>query len=142
MNQTNGLLSGDLKKLSLLKKILWADFALGAVVGLAGLVLYQPLTSFLGLPANLILIIAAITFLYAIVAFSLAIQRIPSAIRLKMLIYANWGWTIISIVLLILFALEATIFGVIFLVLQIVVVGVLAWLEGRLQIHLTLSSSM
>jgi hypothetical protein len=45
--------------------------------------------------------------------------------------FANWIWTVISIALLIYYMPYATIFGAIFLVLQVVVVGMLAWLEGK-----------
>lgn len=121
----------------LVKKILWADFFLGFFTGAAGLILYPILTSFLGLPTWLIIIIAAVTFSYSILAFVLARQPEPSQPLLRVLVYANWIWTLISVVLIFLFIGGATIFGAIFLVLQVLVVGLLAWAEGRhLQGHL------
>lgn len=114
-----------------LKKILWADFILGFVTAVAGLVLYKILTPFLGLPANLILVIAAVTLLYSIFAFYLARQNVPARGPLRILVIANWVWTVISVILLILFFSGATVFGALFLVLQVVVVGGLAWLEGK-----------
>lgn len=114
-----------------LRKILWADFLLGFVTAVAGLVLYRRLTSFLGLPGNLILLIASVTLVYSIVAFYLARQKAPVGGLLRILILANWAWTVFSVFLFFLFFSEATIFGVVFLVLQVIVVGGLAWLEGR-----------
>jgi hypothetical protein len=47
------------------------------------------------------------------------------------LVYANWCWTIISTILLLFHIAHATILGIIFLILQIIVVGILAYLEGK-----------
>ena len=115
----------------MLKKILLADFIAGFVTAAAGLILYRLLTTFLGLPANLVIIIATVTLLYSILAFILARQNMPSVKWLKILVYANWTWTVVSIVLLILYISRATVFGGAFLILQVIIVGGLAWLEGR-----------
>src|SRR5688572_33385341 len=94
----------------LVKQLLWADFFLGFLTGAAGLILYSILTSFLGLPTWLILGIAAVTFLYSILAFILARQPEPSQPLLRVLVYANWIWTLVSVVLIFLFIGGATIF--------------------------------
>lgn len=121
----------QIRNLSLLKKILWADSIVGGGTAVIGLILYRLLANFLGLPANLIIIIAAVTLAYAFLAFRLATQSVPSVLPLRILIYANWVWTIISGAFLIFYVNNATIFGIIFLILQVLVVGILAWLEGR-----------
>lgn len=121
----------QIRDVPLLKKILWADSLLGGVTGVAGLLLYSLLTDFFGLPANLIVVIAAVTLGYALLALRLALQSTPSILLLRILIYANWVWTIISVALLIFYITDATLFGAAFLILQVVVVGLLAWLEGR-----------
>jgi hypothetical protein len=121
----------QIKNLSLLKKILWTDSIVGGVTALVGLILYPLLADFLGLPANLIVIIAAVTLAYAFLALRLAIQNAPSILPLRVLIYANWVWTIISLAFLIFYINNATIFGIIFLILQVAVVALLAWFEGR-----------
>jgi len=115
----------------LLKKVLWVDCIAGTGTGIAGLAAYPWLADFLGLPAHLILIIAAITFVYGLLAFRLALQHTPTVWLLRVLVVANWVWTIISIGLLIVYAGNATVFGILFLVLQVAVVGGLAYLEGR-----------
>lgn len=117
--------------ISLLKKILWTDCIAGTGTGMAGLAGYSWFAGFLGLPADLILIIAAITLAYGLVAFRLAWQHIPSVGLLRLLVMANWIWTIISIGLLVVYVGKTTVFGTLFLVLQVVVVGGLAYLEGR-----------
>lgn len=114
-----------------MKRVLWADCLLGGGTAVIGLLWYQALAIFLGLPANLIVIIAAVTMTYALLALSLAFQSAPSILLLRVLIYANWVWTIISIMLLIFYFRDATIFGAAFLILQVLVVGMLAYLEQR-----------
>lgn len=121
----------QIRDLPLLKKILWADCLLGGSTALAGLFLYPVLSGFLGLRTNLLILIAAITLGYALLAFRLSLQRLPSVPLLRILVYANWAWTIISTVLLIQHYPGTTSFGAAFLILQVVVVGLLAYLEGR-----------
>lgn len=114
-----------------LKKILWADTFLGGTTAVIGLACSAWLTPVLGLTTRLILVIAIITLLYAVVALVLAGQKSTSIPLLRILVMANWAWTVISTILLFLHASHATLLGVVFLVLQIVVVGALAWLEGN-----------
>lgn len=121
----------QIRNIPLLKKILWADVLLGGGTALIGLCCYTELVDFLGLPANLIIIIAAVTLAYALLALSLALKSQPFIALLGMLIYANWVWTVISVGLLIVCFKDATPFGAAFLILQVVVVGMLAYLEGR-----------
>lgn len=121
----------SLRNIPLLKKILWADTFLGGITAILGLCLYQWLTGFLGLPTDLIIIISIVTLAYALFALYLAGKTLPPVLPLRVLIYANWVWTIISVVLIVVYVPAATIFGIIFLVLQVIVVGLLAWLEGK-----------
>lgn len=124
-------MKGQARNIPLLKKILWADALLGGGTALIGLGWYPSLAVFLGLPAKLIVLVAAVTLAYAILAFRLARQRLPATRWLRVLVYANWGWTIISTILLILYIADATAWGTAFLILQVLVVGMLAYLEGR-----------
>lgn len=121
----------QIRNIPFLKKVLWADSILGGGTAIAGLCWYQPLATFLGLQVNIIVIIASVTLAYALLALSLALQRTPSILPLKVLIYANWVWTTISVALLIIYFSEATFFGAAFLILQVAVVAILAWLEGK-----------
>ena len=115
----------------MLKTILQADFILGGGTAIAGLLFSSWLSGFLGLPADLIIIIAIVTLAYAMVACVLAFQKAPVVPLLRILVYANWVWMLISLVLLVLFYKGASVFGVAFLVLQVIVVGGLAYLEER-----------
>lgn len=96
-----------------------------------GLLLYRVLAGFLGLPVNIIIFIAGITLAYGLVALRLALQKTPSVPLLRILVAGNWLWAAISVGLLIIYFADATLFGAIFLVLQVIVVGGLAYLEGR-----------
>jgi hypothetical protein len=59
----------------------------------------------------------------------------PYAIK-NTITYANWIWTAISTILLFFHFATATAFGLTFLILQIFVVGGLAYLEGK-QLNIT-----
>jgi hypothetical protein len=112
-----------------LRKILWLDFLCGITNGLAGLLFVHFFATFLGLPENHLLIICAVTVLYACGALYLATQQKINIPFLLVQVYANWFWTAVSVGLLVYYYAAATVPGIIFLVLQIVVVGGLAWLE-------------
>jgi hypothetical protein len=121
----------SIKNNTILKRILWADTLLGAVTAIIGLIFMQQLKSIFGLSINLLKIIFIITLMYAVVAFILANQKVVSIPLLTTLVYANWGWTIISTILLLFHFSNATILGIVFLILQIIVVAALAYLEGK-----------
>ncbi len=120
-----------IRDVQILLKILWVDFIMGATTGLLGLVFYSFFTSFLGLPKNIVIWISAITLLYSLFALKLATMKTPSIPQLRILIFANWAWTIISLGVITFHFSDATLFGEIFLILQIIIVGGLAWLEGN-----------
>jgi hypothetical protein len=114
-----------------LRKILLADAFIGGTTGIAGLALYGWWSRLLGLPERLVLLIAAVTGLYALLAASLVLMKPIRARAVRWLVIANWTWTVVSIGMLLYYSSGATLFGKTFLVLQVVIVGGLAWLEGR-----------
>jgi hypothetical protein len=114
-----------------LNKILWADFGVGGFSGITGLCFSSFFERLLNLPYMHILLISGITLVYALSAGFLAQQLKKSIPLLRLQIKANWVWAAISLGLLLLYLKTATIFGVIYLVLQILVVGALAYLEGN-----------
>jgi hypothetical protein len=116
---------------SLLRKILWVDTILGGTTAIVGLLFFRPLTHILGLPVTFILSVSVITLGYSLIAGVLANQINISVSLLRTLIYANWVWTFISIGLLLMHFNNAQLLGKIFLILQIIVVGGLAYLEGK-----------
>ena len=114
-----------------LKKILWLDTIMGLTTAILGLAFFNSLTHLLGLPTNLIKIISIVTLMYSIVALILATQKNISIPLLRLLVNANWVWTIISVILFFIHFNQAEMMGIIFLFLQIFVVGGLAYLEGN-----------
>ena len=95
------------------------------------LAFFNSLTHLLGLPTNLIKIISIVTLMYSIVALILATQKNISIPLLRLLVNANWVWTIISVILFFIHFNQAEMMGVIFLILQVIGVGALAYLEGN-----------
>jgi hypothetical protein len=120
-----------------LRKILWLDAFLGGTTALVGLFFFSAISHLLGLTVPFILWVSLITLIYSIVAFTLAKQQNISLGLLRTLVYANWIWTIISTGLLLVHFDNALPLGKMFLVLQILVVGALAYFEGA-QIKKTL----
>lgn len=120
----------EIRNVSFLRKVLWADVLLGGFTAVIGLYLPGQLSSILGLPLNLILVIAAVTLFYAVYAFIMAKWQVSSVQLLRLLVVLNWLWTLISVFLLFAYFGQARFLGRAFLVLQIVVVGGLAYLEG------------
>jgi hypothetical protein len=121
----------NIKSISTLRRILWLDASLGGSTAITGLCFSALLTPILGLQQRMILIISLVTLVYVIVAASLASRKHIPVTGVRILVYANWFWTFVSIVLLILCVKETTLLGALFLVAQIVAVGGLAYLEGR-----------
>lgn len=85
-----------IKDTQILSKILWLDFIMGAATGLLGLIFHSFFTSVLGLPENIVIWISAITLLYSLFALKLATMKTPSIPQLRILIFANWAWTLIG----------------------------------------------
>ncbi len=98
---------------------------------MAGLLFSDALTGILGFTKAFILIVSAVTLSYGLAAIYLATRRTPPVRLLRALITANWVWTLVSVILLIGYYDHATLLGKAFLILQILVVGGLAYLEGR-----------
>ena len=120
-----------IKNPALLRRLLWVDTFLGGTTAILGLCFFNPLTSLLGLTANFILSVSIITLGYAVMAGVLANQNTISVALLRALILANWLWTFISVVLLLVHFNQTQPLGKIFLGLQIIAVGGLAYFEGK-----------
>lgn len=124
-------MSYQIKNIPYLKKILWLDFAAGASTGLLGIFVCGFFSSIFGLPEAFLFWISVVTFVYSLAALSLNLSREISIPFLRGLIVANWAWVPVSMVFIFLHFGEASVLGKLFLLLQIVVVGGLAWIEGR-----------
>lgn len=121
----------SIKDIATLKQLLWLDCLLGTVNGIAGLCFYNFFSQFFQVPAELMLGISVVTTLYAVFAFSLALKNKPAVNYVRWLVYANWAWVFISCILIYFHIEQANLLGKVFLVLQILVVGGLAYLEGK-----------
>ncbi len=122
-------MSYSIKNELLLKKILWLDTLLGGATAIIGLLYFAALATVLGFTNSSIITVAIINLLYAIFAFILAVEKPTSVKLLRLLIYANWIWTAISVLMIFTHFSRATNLGGLFLLLQPVVVGGLAYLE-------------
>ena len=89
------------------------------------------LETFLRIPVGIIIAISLVTLAYALLALFLAQQKPARLKPVKILIAANWLWSLVSVFLLFFFFAGSSIFGKLFLVLQIIVVAGLAYFEGR-----------
>lgn len=119
-----------IKDIHFLRKILWADVLAGGLTALLAIIFLRLWSAWSGLPASFVLYVSVVTLAYATVALVLAIQRELSISLLRILVAANWVWTFISVVLLVVYFKEAYLLGRAFLFLQIGVVACLAHLEG------------
>ncbi len=120
-----------IKNEPVLRKILWFDALLDGVTAGFGLIFSTNLANWLGLPTALIVVTALITLSYGLLAVTLAAQKLISIPRLRLLIRANWSWMAVSVVLFFVHYAKATHVGIAVLVLQIIIVGGLAYVEGN-----------
>jgi uncharacterized protein with PQ loop repeat len=114
-----------------IRRLLWIDFIMGGVNGILGIIFCNFLRALFEIPSNIIMMISVVTLLYALVACILAQGKTLNVKLTKALILANWIWVLVSLVLIYLFIAEASVLGRVFLLLQVIVVGGLAYLEGR-----------
>lgn len=113
------------------RKILWLDTAAGGFTGLVGIVFYDFWVTVLGLPKVLVLIISGVSLVYALGAFMLARKENLSDNQVKALVYANLLAGVVGIVLIFFYFESATVFGKIFLVLQVFAISGLAYFESK-----------
>jgi hypothetical protein len=123
--------SYQIKDRKVLRRLLWLDTSLGSINASTWLLFPSFWADFLGLSQALVVVIALVNVVYASSACYLAAQQRPSASLVRWLVRANWLWVLVSIVLVLLHFGDATVFGKVFLVAQVLGVGALAWAEGR-----------
>jgi hypothetical protein len=84
---------------SQLRRILWADFTAGAVVGAILLVLSAWLEAIYSIPRSVLLIMGAAALLYASFALALAVHPAPPPARVALLGSANLVWSALCVIL-------------------------------------------
>lgn len=113
------------------KNLVKIDAAAGAVAGFGLLILKNWLSPLLRLPESLLLAMAAIALCYAL--FSLFLSRLETPPRrlLRLLVFANFGYSLACLVLLAAFSSTASGWGVAYLLADAGIVGGLAFWESR-----------
>ncbi|MGE0488549.1 MAG: hypothetical protein AB7S38_04990 [Vulcanimicrobiota bacterium] len=114
-----------------IRKLLFLDFVMGFSTAVLGFPFVNPLAQLLGLPLNLLSVVLVANLVYSLTALSIYRKQPTSLELFRRLVQANWLWTIVSIAMLGLYATTAKPLGLVFLVLQVVIVGGLSYVEGR-----------
>jgi hypothetical protein len=113
------------------KKLLWIDCGAAALAGVAMLTLGAWLSGLYGLPRRLLLFMGAVNLLYASYSFTLATRSRRPRSLIHLLVFANLGWAAVCLVLEVVFARSATVFGIAHFVGEAIFVGGLASLEWK-----------
>mgnify|MGYP006935364537 CR=1 FL=1 len=114
-----------------LRLVLWIDFICGFSTGICGLLYPDFWSKFLGLNHSFLFWICLISLSYSVLAFSLAIVKKTNVMGLLLLIRTNWLWTLISLIFLFFHLIGATLIGKIFLIGQLFIAALLAYIEGK-----------
>lgn len=118
---------------SRLRRVLWADFIAGAVVGTLLVVLSIWLESIYAIPRSLLLVMGAAGLLYATLAFSVAFRPSPSFALAGVLGAANLVWATLCVVAALFLFGTASPLGLAHLVLEAAFVSWLGINELRLR---------
>ncbi len=112
-----------------LRRVLWLDAAIGVGTGLLQCEFADALAPLLGLPANLLLWSGASLGVFVLFISWIATRKTIPAGAVWLLIGANAVWVLGCLSLLASSLVAPTIFGVVFLIVQAVTVGVFVELE-------------
>jgi hypothetical protein len=112
-----------------LRRVLWLDAASGIVMGLSHLALAEPLSGWTGIPASWLQLAALIVFGAASLAAWLATRASPPAAGVRMLAGGNFAWVAASLWLAFGAGLPLTTLGLVWVLMQALVVLVMAELE-------------
>lgn len=114
------------------RRILWFDCTAGAVGGILMLLVSGWLAPRFGLPRHVLVTTALCNLAYAAFSFSLAKSRVPARGLLLTLVVANFAWTFVCIAIALRYASAESVLGVVYIVLEGLVVGALAAVEARI----------
>ncbi len=113
------------------RKLPWIDGFAGLTVGLFMFALREPLSAFYGLSAGVVSFIASANVAYSVFGLCLgALRRKPRAL-LYWLIFANFLWSVVCVVLLARVSSSASLFGLAHIALEGLFVSGLGFLEIR-----------
>ncbi|MCB9638699.1 MAG: hypothetical protein H6727_07310 [Myxococcales bacterium] len=112
-------------------RLLWIDGLAGASVGIAVLLLSHWLTGFYGLPHPLVRAIGAANLLYGLYSTTLAARQSRPLGFIVFLVIANASWSVVCVVLAVLYFKTASFFGMFHICGEGLFVAGLAALEWR-----------
>ncbi|OZC02701.1 hypothetical protein [Rubricoccus marinus] len=113
------------------RHLLWIDCSAGAAVGTLVLILHGWLSNLYALPVGFVLFMGLANVAYACGSFSLAVRRQRHLAGVQALAIANMAWGAFLIGMTVVFAREASAFGLATLVAEAVFVGGLGAVEWR-----------
>lgn len=122
------------------RSLLWIDCTGGLLVGTIVLATSAWLSTLFALPVGFVILMGAANLAYGAFSFSLARRATRPRALLQLLATANIAWAVLCGVATVVFASEASPFGLAHLVVEGVYVGCLGLLEWR-YLELLLSSS-
>jgi hypothetical protein len=123
----------------MVKNLLWIDGGGAALVGVAVLTLSQPLSRWYALPSGLLRLMGVVNLAYGAYSLSLASRSRRALWAIRLLVFANFAWAVLCLVVAVAFARSATWLGLGQLVVEAVYVGGLASLEWRWRQELRLA---
>ncbi len=113
------------------QSVLWIDATAAALAGVVVLLISGWLSGWYGLPQELLISIGAVNLVYASYSSSLAMRtRRPKALIL-LLVSANLLWSVVCVILALIYGDTATLFGLAHLLGEALFVGGLGGLEWR-----------
>jgi hypothetical protein len=118
-------------KLISLKKLLWADGIAGLLAGIILLIFSSRLSAFFNLPESLVKTQGFINLLYCSYSLSLARLRVNSKRSVYILALANAAYALFATGVLMYFFRTASVYGIIYLIAEVIFIGLLAVLEWR-----------
>ena len=112
-----------------LKHLLWLDCAAAFISGVVMLMLSAWLSRVYAVPHGLLVAMGMISLCYGAFSFSLARRALRPRPLILLLVAANFVWSGVCLSAAVLLASTASVFGLIHLAAESVLVGGLAWLE-------------
>ena len=114
-----------------LKRILWIDAIAALLAGIILLVFSYRLAVLFNLPEFIVSVQGVVSLVYALYSTSLARRQNNKKRWLYLLVVANAAYALFGICLLLYFFKTASVYGILYLVAEIIFIGALAFLEWR-----------
>ena len=111
--------------------VLWIDATAAALAGVVVLLISGWLSGWYGLPQELLISIGAVNLVYASYSSSLAMRRRREKALIVFLVSANLLWSVVCVILALIYRDTATLFGLAHLLGEALFVGGLGGLEWR-----------